>query len=132
MENTMSQEIQMPCPSCGKEGVSSLGQSLISRRLRWYRSTSCTKCGNIEEDGEGFPPPEYHKQLLEAGGRWKLIVDLRFKAPFLKVLKSLLGLLLLKAKAIKFPEVFVGTKTEVEWLAFYSEAGGVAVEVQMS
>lgn len=113
----MNGVIRIECPVCLAERVSSLGQTVVGDRLRWYRSTACPTCGAMEEDGEGFPPAEYRRMLVESAGSWKLVVDVSFKVRTLKVLKDVLGLSMMEAAAVRFPDVLIGTKAEVDWLA---------------
>ncbi|WP_395750393.1 hypothetical protein [Prosthecobacter sp.] len=126
----INQTIQTACPFCGKKNMASMGQSIVSLRLRWYRTTACTSCGNIEEDDSGFPEPKYREQFLEVGGTWRLVIDPKFKVPFLKVIRNCLGLSLAEAAAIRFPHAFMGTKKEVEWLVLLSAAAGVDAKVE--
>jgi hypothetical protein len=113
----MSQELTLPCPTCGSEGAMRIGQSALRGRLRWYRSIDCSACGRSEEDGEGFPPEPIRKTLLESGES-VLQIDPQFKAGAARLLKSALGLSLaeVSTRLASLPEVFRGTRTEVEWL----------------
>src|SRR5215475_6336093 len=63
----VSQEIVVPYEECGHAGTARLGQTIVSNRLRWYRSISCPNCRHIEEDGLGLPPASL-RPAAESGG----------------------------------------------------------------
>lgn len=115
---TMSQEVRVPVEECAHGGIARIGQTVVSGRLRWYRSTSCSDCGNVEEDGVGFPPDEVRAPLLKDGGHWEVVAQESGGAAAIKVVKEILGLSKAEAAARlrRFPIVFQGTLTEAEWV----------------
>lgn len=115
---TMSQEVRVPVEECTHGGFARIGQTVVSGHLRWYRSTSCSDCGNVEEDGVGFPPEEIRALLLKDGGHWDVVARESGSAAVVKVVKEVLGLSNAEAAAQlrSFPIVFQGTSTEAGWL----------------
>jgi hypothetical protein len=101
----------------------------VSSRLLWYRSISCPACGRIEEDGEGLPPQEFRARLLQEGGRWKLVATGPAKAAAIKVIRSAFAVPLGEAFRL-FPVLYIGTKTEAEWLKAQMEASNMAVNIE--
>jgi hypothetical protein len=125
----VSQEMLTP-HECGHGGTARLGQTIVSNQLRWYRSISCPSCGHIEEDGVGVPPKELRDRLLKEGGRWKLVANGPHKAAPIKVVRSALGLSGEAASAFRlFPVLYIGTKTEAEWLKARMDASNLASQI---
>src|SRR5215510_13852838 len=96
-------------------GTARLGQTIVSNRLRWYRSISCPICRHVEEDGLGLPPEPVRDQLLKKGGRWSLVVNEASRVAAMRVIRSLSLEETVDAFHL-FPVVYTGTKTEAEWL----------------
>ena len=124
----MGQQVVIPHESCGHRGTTRFGQIIVSSRLLWYRSISCPACGRIEEDGEGLPPEEFRAHLLQEGGRWKLVARGPAKSAAIKVIRRALAVPLGEAFRL-FPVLYIGTKTEVEWLKAQMEASNVAANI---
>lgn len=92
---------------------------------------TCPGCGHVEEDGEGLPPKPLRDQLLTEGGRWRLALKDGDRVAVIKTVKSAFGLSLKEASAAArmFPTVYIGTKTEVEWLKLKLEASSAVAQV---
>jgi hypothetical protein len=126
----VSQEFLIPHEECGHGGTDRLGQTIVSNQLRWSRSISCPSCGHIEKDGVGLPPEELRDRLLKDGGRWKLVASGSDKAAAIKVIRSALGLTGEAASAFRlFPVLYVGARTEAEWLQAQMEASNLASQI---
>jgi len=127
----VSQEIVVPYEECGHAGTARLGQTIVSNRLRWYRSISCPNCRHIEEDGLGLPPASLRDQLLKVGGRWNLVANEASRVAAMRVIRSALGLSIEETVAAfrLFPVVYTGTKTEAEWLKAQMEASDIPSQV---
>jgi hypothetical protein len=127
----MSKEIVVPYEECGHAGTARLGQTIVSNRLRWYRSISCPNCRHIEEDGLGLPPGPLRDQLLKEGGRWNLVANRASRVAAMRVIRSAWGLSMEETVATfrLFPVVYTGTKTEVEWLKAQMEASDIPLKI---
>lgn len=123
------------CPNCGAVLDYRIGQRIVGSDLAWFRSTRCSSRDYAtEEDGEGLPPDEIRRELLQKDGRWELVVaDADKAARAAQVLREQLDMDLRSAaavmKAIPGP-VWSGTQVEARWLAGLLEARGVASKVQ--
>lgn len=127
----MSQEVQVMSEACDHGGVARIGQTIVSARLRWYRSISCPNCGRIEEDGAGFPPEELRVPLLKDGGYWDVLTKSSNRPAVMRALKKSLGLSNeeLSEQLRRFPVVFGGTKTEAEWIMTQLRASDIESSV---
>jgi hypothetical protein len=131
----MGHELHVRCSSCGRGGAGRVGQTVVSNQLRWYRSTSCVNCGHVEEDAIGFPPAPLRDLFLKEGGHWQLTVSEADRVAAIRVVRTALGFLLEEAAAVslrRFPAVYVGTRTEVEWLKARMDASGVGSQIAES
>lgn len=127
----MSQEIRVPAEECLHGGIARVGETVVSGRLRWYRSTSCPDCGNVEEDGIGMPPEEVRKLILNEGGHWDVVAQEANGAAAIKVVKGALNLSNVEAveQLRSFPIVFRGTLTEAEWLREKLSASSIEASI---
>jgi hypothetical protein len=122
----MGRGTSVPCKRCGREGMARLAQAIVFKQLRWHQATSCTGCGYVEEeDGIGFPPQQLRDRILRDAGRWKLLASGLDRARAIKVVRSVLGLTGEAASAFRqFPVLYIGTRTEADWLKTHMGAAG--------
>ena len=114
--------IPTTCPGCSADCSRGIGQSFAPGKLVWSESLHCSACGcAIEADDSGFPPPEIRDLLIAAHGLWALQVELtgieRISA--CKILHCDLNTDFADVPVMKnrIPGiVYVGTKTEMQWL----------------
>ena len=90
-------------------------------RLDWWRSTWCDQCDiTKEEEGSGLPPENYRQVLLHMDGVWALVInDYSERVLAMKVVRQTMNLSMKRAQEAlgsRDPEVFRGTKTEIQWL----------------
>ncbi len=110
------------CPNCSAASTRGIGQSFAPGELVWSESFHCPSCGcATEADDCGFPPPEIRDVLITAHGLWGLHIDLTGSARIsaCKILHCDLNTDFGDVPAMKsrIPGiVYVGTKTEMEWL----------------
>jgi hypothetical protein len=78
----------------------------------------------------GLPPKELRDRFLKAGGRWKLVANGPNKAAPIMVVRSTLGLSGEAASAFRlFPVLYIGTKTEAEWLKARMDESNLASQI---
>jgi hypothetical protein len=121
----------IPCPKCGTQDAARIGQSIAGEQLRWYRSTTCSFCGNMEEDGVGFPSGDLRLALLAESAKYAVVAKTTSRSRGLKLLRSVLKLSIAEAMfAMKeFPVVFEGTAIEAEWFVLMAKNKGVVCEI---
>lgn len=114
----MSQEFIVPSEECDHGGVVHIGQTVVSGRLRWYKSISCSNCGKVEVDGIGFPPEEVRKIILNSDGYWNVSVEKPNFIKAVKIVKETIGLSNEEVicQVRRYPVIFQGTMTESEWI----------------
>ena len=127
----VDQPIRMPCSACGHDGAAQLSQAVCSKQLRWSRSIDCPNCGIVEEDDIGFPPEALREKILQAFGRWTLVVGEQDRLAAIKIIRNAFDLSMEEAAARKraFPVLYIGTRVEAEWLKALMSASGIASEV---
>jgi hypothetical protein len=78
----------------------------------------------------GRPPEKLRDRLLKDGGRWKLVASGSDKAAAINVIRTALGLSGEAAYAFRLlPVLYVGTRTEAEWLQAQMEASNLASQI---
>ncbi|MFC4255441.1 hypothetical protein GRI97_08380 [Altererythrobacter xixiisoli] len=128
----MGQEVRLRDQQCAHGGFAHIGQSVVFGQLRWYRSTFCPQCKPTEEDGDGLPPEEFRRLLLNDGGYWEVRAQAGSRpAVVIRIVKSVLGLSNAEAFAQmrQFPTVFQGTQTEAEWVQGHLAAASISASV---
>ena len=107
-----------------KPVVTDADQTVLDGQLQWYVCrTDCS--GDItEEQGVGIPPAEVHDFLMKKNGAWELCIRpgesptrvSQIRLFFRKALAAPLGDMQFMFSRIGPGRVYLGTKTEVEWL----------------
>ncbi|MGL5805065.1 MAG: hypothetical protein ACRC2R_16195 [Xenococcaceae cyanobacterium] len=114
--------INEPCLDCGKTLKVTIGEVVIDRKLRWYKSCQCPYCGLVLEfDETGNLPNRIRQIILATEGRWNLNVLETEKQRIIatKIIRQVLNLSTTEAIKIKnkMPGVVLdGTHAEVEIL----------------
>ena len=123
-----------PCPDCSGELTVAVTQTVRGRALYWTRSLRCLSCGlAMEEDGVGFPPESFRRQLLQEDGRWRVSVPGPDRTATVKTLRAALGLELRQASSLLRADparIWEGTRAEVEWLVRCLQDEGVEAEAR--
>ena len=124
------------CPDCGEAGEKRIGQDPSPRRVEWFGSFACARCGAVyEEDGWGELPSGWREALIAQEGEWELRVQPVRTGIVLKVLRAALGLTLVELGQLKerLPGApCVGTRAEMEHLRLrLAEAGETAKVVSV-
>ena len=124
----MSAGFDTKCPDCGKPARVSTGQKSCGGHLYWFESIHCQGCGLAQEaDGEGVPPENIRRRILEAEGEWNLLIPApRSTQRIAGILRQLLDCSLAQAlaKAKSAAPVATGTKAEMSWMADSLSAAG--------
>jgi hypothetical protein len=75
-------------------------------------------------------PEQFRDRLLRDAGRWKLVASGPDKAAAIKVIRRALGLSGEEASAFRlFPVLYVGTRTEAEWLKAQMEVSNLGSQI---
>lgn len=128
------------CPDCGEPITLDIYyQTPMHLELRWSESYRCLNCHSaMEADGVGFLDESIRQLMLEKEGTWKLVIDigeLNNKVNKIRAFKNLRQSLNLSLKDISilqntFPNLIVGTKTEMEWLKAILASNNIKSKIQ--
>jgi hypothetical protein len=79
----------------------------------------------------GLTPAHLRDPLLKAARRWKLVAKEANRAAAIKVIRSALDLSMEEAAASSgvFPVLYIGTKTEAEWLKAQMDASNLTSQI---